>query len=286
MRSNVYLRIVLTFDPASLIPHGFNLQPWLLIPHTNWYVVFWMGLSISTTDFLHHLLGRTYNPFANLKSFPKKGRLGSSPTTRRGGQVAFYLPSTESSIVCGLVSWCENKADHCMLWISLTGIAYDKFDRDCVREHNRLRTLHGTQPLAWSESVAADAQKWVEYLAQNDKIEHDSETLNSKDQGENIAWFTPPQLKCENEGTTNCVTCTEIVTNWYNEVQNYNFQEGSSKNMTLPVKHFAQVDSYVIICCELSTGERGRRKNKKKKRERGEHGIKEENSRKQGMKRK
>ena len=53
--------------------------------------------------------------------------------------------------------------------------------------HNKLRTLHGSQPLVWSEDLASDAQKWCEELALNDVLEHDNKTLGTDNQGENIA---------------------------------------------------------------------------------------------------
>lgn len=104
-----------------------------------------------------------------------------------------------------------------------------------------MRRLHGTQPLSWSESLAEDAQKWAEYLAINDRIEHDRDTLAEKDEGENIAWFVPPQPKCQGAWKPNCVTCGEVVQNWYDESENYNYQTGAAKKSDLPVKHFAQV---------------------------------------------
>lgn len=131
-----------------------------------------------------------------------------------------------------------------------TGHTYDLFDRDCVTEHNKLRRLHGAQPLSWSESLAEDAQKWAEYLAINDKIEHDGDTLTEMDEGENIAWFVPPQPKCQGAWKPNCVTCGEVVQNWYDEAANYNFQTGTAKKPDLPVKHFAQVRSgFIFIDC-------------------------------------
>lgn len=137
------------------------------------------------------------------------------------------------------------------LHIFLSGSAYDLFDRDCVTEHNRLRRLHGAQPLSWSESLAEDAQKWAEYLAINDRIEHDGDTLAEKDEGENIAWFVPPQPKCQGAWKPNCVTCGEVVQNWYDESENYNYQTGAAKKPDLPVKHFAQVWS-VFCCCSFN----------------------------------
>ena len=131
--------------------------------------------------------------------------------------------------------------------------AYDLFDRNCVTEHNRLRKLHGAQSLSWSESLAEDAQNWAEYLAQNDKIEHDYETLAEKDEGENIAWFTPPKPKCQGDWKSNCVTCSEVVQNWYDEEKNYDFQRGTGKKLNYPISHFAQVRTFKTnFGCRLS----------------------------------
>ena len=127
-----------------------------------------------------------------------------------------------------------------MLFLFL-GCTYDLFDRDCVVEHNKIRKLHGAQPLIWSEALAEDAQKWAEYLAINDKIEHDGDSLAERDEGENIAWFVPPQPKCQGAWKPNCVTCGEVVQNWYDEAVNYNYQQGTAKEPGLPIKHFAQV---------------------------------------------
>lgn len=129
------------------------------------------------------------------------------------------------------------------LYFLSLGLSYDLFDRNCVTEHNKLRRLHGAQPLIWSEAIAEDAQKWAEYLAINDKIEHDSETLAERDEGENIAWFVPPQAKCQGRWKPDCVTCGEVVQNWYDEVQNYDYQKGTAKESDLPINHFAQVTS-------------------------------------------
>ncbi|XP_068712402.1 chymotrypsinogen 2-like [Montipora foliosa] len=130
-------------------------------------------------------------------------------------------------------------AFHCMVFSA--GLTYDLFDRDCVREHNTLRRQRGAQPLIWSETLAGNAQKWAEYLALNDKIQHDVDTLAEKDEGENIAWFVPPQPKCKFGWKPDCVMCSEVVENWYDEEKNYNYDQGTARDPSLPIKHFAQV---------------------------------------------
>ena len=127
------------------------------------------------------------------------------------------------------------------------GLTFDLFDRDCVTEHNMLRRQHGAQPLIWSEALAEDAQKWAEYLAINDKIEHETDTLAEKDEGENIAWFVPPQPKCQAGWKPDCVMCREVVQNWYDEAKNYDYQHGTAKHPGLPITHFAQVSYSFLI---------------------------------------
>ena len=56
-----------------------------------------------------------------------------------------------------------------------------------VMAHNKLRRLHGSHPLVWSEDLAAETQKWCANLALNDKLEHDNQAIDMKNQGENIA---------------------------------------------------------------------------------------------------
>ena len=99
--------------------------------------------------------------------------------------------------------------------------------------------------LSWSESLAADAERWAEYLAENDVIKHDNKTMAARNQGESIGWFKPPKPKCLGPKTPKCVTCREIVSGWYKEVQNYNFSTGSWKIPGVPIKHFAQVRSTI-----------------------------------------
>ncbi|XP_074613617.1 chymotrypsinogen B-like isoform X2 [Acropora palmata] len=129
----------------------------------------------------------------------------------------------------------------CQCLVFSAGLTFDLFDRDCVTEHNMLRRQHGAQPLIWSEALAEDAQKWAEYLAINDKIQHDTDTLAEKDEGENIAWFVPPQPKCQAGWKPDCVMCREVVQNWYDEAKNYDYQHGTAKHPGLPITHFAQV---------------------------------------------
>lgn len=122
-----------------------------------------------------------------------------------------------------------------------SGLAYDGFDKDCVRVHNQLRALHNVSALCWSESLARDAQKWAENLANRDRAEHDFQDLITKGQGENIAWMTNRVEKCQGYKKPGCVSCGDIVKKWYSEEKNYDFQNGKPVDAGQPIHHFNQV---------------------------------------------
>lgn len=128
------------------------------------------------------------------------------------------------------------------------GLAYDEFDKECVRVHNQLRGLHNASALYWSESLAREAKKWAENLANRDRAEHDYQDLITKGQGENIAWMSKTTEKCQGPRKPGCVSCGDIVKKWYSEETNYDFQKGTPINAGLPVHHFNQVTyNYKLI---------------------------------------
>ena len=55
-----------------------------------------------------------------------------------------------------------------------------------LEAHNKKRSLHrDTAPLAWDENLAEASQKWANYLAHIDKLQHDK----SNSTGENLYMF-------------------------------------------------------------------------------------------------
>ena len=70
--------------------------------------------------------------------------------------------------------------------------------------------MHGSGKLYWSETLAADAQKWVEYLAQNDKIQ-DDKSLKDSLKSESIFWLKHAKPRCQGKKTADCTSCSEIV---------------------------------------------------------------------------
>ena len=55
----------------------------------------------------------------------------------------------------------------------------------CLSAHNKLRALHrNTPPFVWDDQLAADSQKWADYLSRRGSLTHD---MNSG-VGENLYW--------------------------------------------------------------------------------------------------
>ena len=116
--------------------------------------------------------------------------------------------------------------------------AYDEFHKACVVAHNKLRKLHGSQSVAWSEELGDGAQKWCEELALKDVLAHDNKTMDTENQGENLAAVAVADPK--SEGATPELRSL-AVQKWYMEETNYNYQTGLPKAPGMPIKHFAQV---------------------------------------------
>ncbi|XP_048585232.1 cell wall protein PRY3 [Nematostella vectensis] len=121
------------------------------------------------------------------------------------------------------------------------GSCQDAFDKNCLEAHNEYRKRHGAKEMTWSASLATDAQKWADKLSQTDAFKHDYASINSKSQGENLAYFTPQKPKCMGPKAQDCVTCAEIVKDWYDEVQFYDFNTGKEKQPGSVITHFTQV---------------------------------------------
>ena len=115
------------------------------------------------------------------------------------------------------------------------------FSQDCVDSHNKLRALHGSPPLAWSQELTDHAQKWVDSLAKRDAFEHDNAGLAKYEEGENIAWFMGKGKVCTTKLMDDCYPCSTAVQPWYDEIKDYDFQKGAAKSPGLPVLHFTQV---------------------------------------------
>jgi uncharacterized protein YkwD len=89
--------------------------------------------------------------------------------------------------------------------------------------HNRVRAKHCAAPLAWSDELAAVAQKWADHLRDAGCAFEHSRT----DYGENLA-----------AGTEGTLDADGVVGMWYGEIDKYDFRRGG---FSMETGHFTQV---------------------------------------------
>ncbi|EDO37114.1 predicted protein, partial [Nematostella vectensis] len=104
------------------------------------------------------------------------------------------------------------------------------FDKNCLEAHNEYRKRHGAKEMTWSASLAADAQKWADKLSQTDAFKHDYASINSKSQGENLAYFTPQK--------PNNTAIMDAFDAWYDESSKYDYANAKFSKET---GHFTQL---------------------------------------------
>ncbi len=124
----------------------------------------------------------------------------------------------------------------------LAGLSF--FEQDCLDSHNYFRLLHSAfLTMTWNDDIAQGARNWSQFLLQNQSLLHEDAVLNSQNLGENLwrVFTSPAQPICSNASETSCVNCSQVVTDWYNEISNYNFDTGTAINSSLPWLHFTQV---------------------------------------------
>jgi len=123
-----------------------------------------------------------------------------------------------------LISFEENSMD------------LNKFREMELYEHNYLRNLHGVPPLKLNEELNEIAQNYAYKLAKEKRLEHsnrkDRELKDKKGQwvGENLYGIISTAHLDYVSG--------EMTKAWYDEIKNYNFKTGKSKDVT---GHFTQV---------------------------------------------
>ncbi len=105
-----------------------------------------------------------------------------------------------------------------------------------LEEHNRLRRLHGAPPLILNDDLNEMAQKYAQVIAQKNELSH-SKNRNLKGKegewvGENLYYFYASPV-CEYK-------CGNMSKSWYDEIKDYNFDTGKSKNGGV-VGHFTQL---------------------------------------------
>ncbi|CAF0948007.1 unnamed protein product [Didymodactylos carnosus] len=104
-----------------------------------------------------------------------------------------------------------------------------KFQQDALNKHNEYRRKHCVPSLTLNANLNSIAQRYAEYLAQNNKFEH-SDPKSRNGAGENLYFFSTT-------GTLN-VNGADAVVSWYNEIKYYNFNKPGFSSQT---GHFTQV---------------------------------------------
>lgn len=97
--------------------------------------------------------------------------------------------------------------------------------------------------MTWNNGIANGARSWAQFLLQNQTLENEVNVLNNQNLGENLGLlsFSPAQPICSNASETSCVRCSDMVTIWYNEISNYDFDTGRAINSSRPWLNFTQV---------------------------------------------
>ena len=124
------------------------------------------------------------------------------------------------------------------------------FDARLLAAHNRERTAAGIQPLAWSDTLAADAADWAETLADMNDLEHAEDEDENDPQGENL-WL----------GTRASYSPEEMVGMWIEEKRHFRpgiFPNNSSTGNLEDIGHYTQLmwrDTAKVGCAKSGNEE-------------------------------
>ena len=112
-----------------------------------------------------------------------------------------------------------------------------RFQRDGLKRHNYYRKYHQVGPMELTKKLNDFAQKYAETLAAKNKMQHSSDKERDKLYGdwtgENLYYFW-------SSSTNLTVNGAQAVDDWYDEIKDYDFKKGCSKNGGV-VGHFTQL---------------------------------------------
>ena len=112
-----------------------------------------------------------------------------------------------------------------------------RFQRDGLKRHNYYRKYHQVGPMELTKKLNDYAQKYAETLAAKNKMQHSSDKERDKLYGdwtgENLYYFW-------SSSTNLTVNGAQGVDDWYDEIKDYDFKKGCSKNGGV-VGHFTQL---------------------------------------------
>ncbi|XP_057299293.1 venom allergen 5 2-like [Hydractinia symbiolongicarpus] len=102
----------------------------------------------------------------------------------------------------------------------------------CLYAHNKLRSYHSVETLAWDERLVKDSKNWAIYLLENDYFEHDS----CYPDGENL-YLMPSD--------PNWNRIYQAVQMFYEEIAKYNFEHPeiyeTNEQAFKQIGHFSQI---------------------------------------------
>ena len=113
----------------------------------------------------------------------------------------------------------------------------ERFQRDGLKRHNYYRKYHQSVPMELTQKLNDYAQKYAETLAAKDQMQHsssaDRDKLYGEWTGENLYYFWTSAKNVTINGAA-------AVDSWYDEIKDYDFVKGKSKNGGV-VGHFTQL---------------------------------------------
>ena len=113
----------------------------------------------------------------------------------------------------------------------------ERFQKDGLKRHNYYRKYHNAPPMELTQKLNEYAQKYAETLAAKDIMQHSTHDAREKIYGdwtgENLYYFWSSDKNITLNGAA-------AVDSWYDEIKDYDFKKGKSKNGGV-VGHFTQL---------------------------------------------